>query len=237
MLIQNLSFDKVNIQQNNESPAWDFLRQYGGYGDEAIVNTSISAGVGFNTAPTMTGASELGTEYDSFAMVYILLYCWVNTKLTLQLGQRSSASYTGQSCVRTAITSVKRDPNNSASWPYGNTTGLRNSLTSRSFSTSTVQFLTSDDSCPADAFFLIGMSGPRYRTYKYLPNNRTAVYPNYRAQGGTPYFTLINAMWHSPDESTDPHGNGIPVDLGGTSTNFTRVNGYVPTYTPYFISF
>lgn len=226
MLIQNLSFDKVKIQKNDESPAWDFLRQFGGYGTDVIM--SNNTGFGFNTSNTYDSVSDLGTEYDTYAMVLVLYYAWVPMRLKTQVGQRSYASYSGVGNVRTAVSSTKNPQN----YPLG--FGLRNSTTNRSFGTSTVQFIDSDDTVDYNQFFVVGMSGPRYRVFKQQDTNRTLCYPNIRAQGGTPYLTLVNKMWHSPNESTDPYGNGLPPALGGTSTNFTEISGYVPAYSPYF---
>ena len=227
MLIQNLSFDKVKIQKNDESPAWDFLRQYGGYGTQVSVpNRSLFY---FNSSNTYDTTSDLGTEYDTFAMVIVMYYAWVDFRLGVSpIGQRSYATYTGLSNVRTAVSNQKTDQ----VWPLG--FGLRNSTISRTFTTTTSISIDDGDTFGANKFFLVGMSGPRYRVFKQQDTNRTAFYPDIQAQGGTPQITLINKMWHSPNESSDPFGNGIPVQLGGTSTDFTEISGYVPAISPRF---
>ena len=73
---------------------------------------------------------------------------------------------------------------------------------------------------PANRYFLLGLvSGPFYRTFKLLANNRTATV------GGSPVVTVLNRFYWG-GWPTGPT-SGIPTQLGGLST-FTLVTGYVP---------
>ena len=119
--------------------------------------------------------------------------------------------------VRAAISSVNNTIGSftgenfySGSVSYNYTAGGFNQLT-----------FTSQLNIPANRYFLIGVvSGPYYRNFKSLADNRTAV-----IGGTTAAVTAINKVWWGSWPSGPT--TGIPTQLGGAAT-FTEFTGYIP---------
>ena len=80
---------------------------------------------------------------------------------------------------------------------------------------------TSNLNIPANRYFLLGVtSGPFYRTFKTLAENRTAVTNNEAV------VTVVNKFWWPgwPSGAT----SGIPTQLGGSAGGYTERTGFVP---------
>lgn len=83
--------------------------------------------------------------------------------------------------------------------------------------------VTTTVNIPARRYFIIGVhTGPYYRTFKTLANNRSAQI------NGLTYVTALNTIYYAPHLNSVV--SGVPTALGGSSTAFTTYTGHVAMY-------
>ncbi|NDB86365.1 MAG: hypothetical protein EB127_27260 [Alphaproteobacteria bacterium] len=240
MFIQNMQLEGIKTQFDPYIvPAFTNL---GGFGT-TITNVNIIDGGYFNntdSASQDTSVSDLGTEYDTYAMVWIMGYAHRDIVFNSLFKVRSYEAYntsthSGTAKIRTAVTESTDDPRF-----WGSRSIVRAAATTNF--TTVLQLVPSTTNIFANKFFIVGLNGPRTRTYKQVNANRT-VWSTIDNQAVTssnpllPWVTYINKCWWTPLENTEDDGN-LPIQIGNTiygntSSSYTQIDGYVPWYSLY----
>lgn len=190
------------------------------FSNPPAIGTAVSWTVGtyFDAYSSQSGVTTNDLA-NTNNMCWQMFYAWKD--LTIAAAASTTAINTtanGNNTI-TFVRSVGNVPNASRYFPAATT--ISSALTgyvAGGFNQFTTTVATT---IPAGRYFLIGVtSGPFYRSFKTLADNRTA------QVSGESYVTAINRVWHGgwPSGPTA----GIPTQLDGATSGYTQYNGYSP---------